>query len=290
MSRVLALSALVAVVSAGCLPPPVSHGVTFPPIPSVGCPSKALACTTPSGDNSTSYDGCCVPTQGLFVYAQNWTMGYCQNPNNTCAETTLRALPKKQFTLHGLWADRCDGSYETSPFGCDRARNNDNAKSTVDHLAPKSLREEMEKVWMGADGDYNWMWSHEWNKHGTCVSTLKPECFVKPSPGQDELAYFRAALNLRPRFNLYKIFAAHGIVPSTTHAYNRTQFQAALKAETGFEGAIQCAKNANGTSFLSEVWTYLIARPGFKFDNHEPVLPYNSCNIANPIYYLPQKY
>ncbi|KAJ3142089.1 ribonuclease T2-like [Geranomyces variabilis] len=290
MSKFLALSALVAAVSAGCLPEPGSHGVTFPPIPAHGCPSKALACTTPSGDNSTSYDGCCVPNQGLFVYSQNWTMGYCQNPNNTCAETTLRALPKNQFTLHGLWADYCDGTYETSPLGCDPARRDDNAKATVDKLAPKSLREEMEKVWLAADGDYNWFWSHEWNKHGTCVSTLNPKCFTKPSPSQDVLAFFRASLNLRPRFNLYKIFASQGVVPSTTHAYNFTDFQAALKAETGFEGAFQCTKNANGTAFLSEVWTYLIARPGLKFDGHEPVKPFSSCKIGAPIYYLPQKH
>ncbi|KAJ3011925.1 ribonuclease T2-like [Thoreauomyces humboldtii] len=272
--------------AAKCLPSgPI---IPFPPVDGSTCPTSAVGCTLNPATNQ-SYASCCLPDQGLLVFSQNWTTGYCTNPNNTCADSILHALPKKEWTMHGLWPDYCNGTYNTSPLGCDPVRRDVNVLDTLAAVAPKSWIDKLKSVWMGADGDYNWFWSHEWNKHGTCLSTLNPTCFKNPSPQQDKIAFIDASLALRERFSLYDIFAKHDIVPSPTKNYTIAQFQAALVAETGFQGALQCQKVA-GKAYLSELWMYLVARPGLKFDNHAPVLPYSSCPVNGTILYLPQKF
>ncbi|KAI8920038.1 ribonuclease T2-like protein [Powellomyces hirtus] len=297
MSRLFLLASVLTLASARCLPthPPTSpNTVEFPPIPA-DCPSTAVGCIprfpTVPGRANVTWPACCVPDQGLMVLAQNWTTpgGYCSNPNLTCSDDTLRALPKNEWTLHGLWPDYCDGTYNTSPLGCDPPRRDVEAEKTVEAYAPEDLKAEMRRVWMSADGNYNWIWSHEWNKHGTCMSTINPTCFPTQKPAQDRLAYFAASLALRKRFDLFKIFSAHDIIPSETTTYSFSQFQAALKAEIGFEGALQCTKN-NGTAYLREVWVYVRALPGIEFKNNEPVAPFSSCPKNGTIIYQPQKY
>ncbi|KAJ3277559.1 ribonuclease T2-like [Borealophlyctis nickersoniae] len=121
------------------------------------------------------------------------------------------------------------------------------------------------------------------------MSTLAPRCYPKHTlPDQDIVDYFRTALSLRPKYNLYKIFAQSGIIPSKTKTYSVKQLQDALVKGTGFQGSLLCTKGDDGKSYLSETWIYLTAKPNFKFQSQAPVpAPYTaSCN-ATTVYYLP---
>jgi ribonuclease T2 len=50
------------------------------------------------------YDTCCTPTEGLVLVTQFWN-------THTGLEAQGSRLPKEAWGIHGLWPDRCDGTY-----------------------------------------------------------------------------------------------------------------------------------------------------------------------------------
>ena len=58
------------------------------------------------------YDKCCTPTEGLVLVTQFWN-------THTAREGQGSVLPKEAWGIHGLWPDRCDGTYGQY---CDLAR------------------------------------------------------------------------------------------------------------------------------------------------------------------------
>ncbi|KAJ3172873.1 ribonuclease T2-like [Irineochytrium annulatum] len=291
------LLAIVGVAGALChggVPPPTTTSVYPPPNPFV-CPETAVGCS------STVYDECCVGLNGLLVYAQNWTAGLYQNPANRAfiSNDVLRTLPPNEFTVHGLWPDNCDGSYNTTNLGCDPSRVYENVTEIMDKYAPEDLLADLYTYWQGADGSYEWFWSHEWTKHATCFSPLQPKCFGKHyTPYLDVVTFFKKALALRNRFNLFHIFSKHAITPSTTRSYTRDDFNNAITAEIGkATGGIQCVQNSTKADpynayFVSEVWVYLLSTPHLEFEPVEatfgPKANFQSCpNSTIPIWYVP---
>ncbi len=67
------------------------------------------------------------------------------------------------FTLHGIWPTRNDGSY---PSYCDE--NDGFDVNQIETLIP-----DLDVAWYDyeAESDYG-LWSHEWDKHGTCAAEL----------------------------------------------------------------------------------------------------------------------
>ncbi|KAJ3215549.1 Ribonuclease T2 precursor (RNase T2) [Dinochytrium kinnereticum] len=260
------------------------------------CPSTAIACTNDTATGKP-YDSCCVATDGLLVYAMNWTMGQIQNPNRTnwFDLSKVYAQPKDEWTIHGLWPDHCDGTYSNDERGCDYPnRYYTDVEQRITAVAPPSLLADMRKYWPGGDGDYNWFWSHEFTKHGTCFSVIDPACYgPKFKKDQDVLDYFRIAMAIREKYPLYEIFAKAGIVPSSSATYTRAEFYAALKAGTGFEGGLQCvrdlrADDPNVKYFVAEIFLYLINKPGLILDPIDPFKGhYQSCPDNIPLYYIP---
>lgn len=64
---------------------------------------RYYSCELPNATLPT-YDTCCYPTQGLVLITQFWNT-YTGNEKNGSV------LPKDSWGIHGLWPDRCDGSY-----------------------------------------------------------------------------------------------------------------------------------------------------------------------------------
>ncbi|CAE6477450.1 unnamed protein product [Rhizoctonia solani] len=89
----------------------------------------------------------------------------------------------------------------------------------------------MKTYWRDINGDDESFWEHEWAKHGTCMSTLKPACISSSIRGQDAIYYFTRVVNLFKTLTTYEFLGAAGIYPSSTATYTLAQVNAAVKAK-----------------------------------------------------------
>ena len=54
----------------------------------------------------------------------------------------------------------------------------------------------MQTYWKDYTGNDEAFWEHEWGKHGTCISTFEPRCYVDYSPQEEVVEYFRKTVEL----------------------------------------------------------------------------------------------
>lgn len=54
----------------------------------------------------------------------------------------------------------------------------------------------MNTYWVSDDSTNEVFWEHEWNKHGTCISTLEPSCYSSYTTGAEVVDFFNAAVDL----------------------------------------------------------------------------------------------
>lgn len=54
----------------------------------------------------------------------------------------------------------------------------------------------MNVYWKDYQGKDEQFWSHEWDKHGTCISTFKTECYNGYTPQAEVADYFEVAVGL----------------------------------------------------------------------------------------------
>jgi len=127
-----------------------------------------------------------------------------------------------QFTLHGLWPTRNDGSWpqycnDSQPF----------SPSEIESLVPE--------LWVGwYDFQSNGFdfWSHEWDKHGTCAEN--------DSPLDSEFNYFSMALKLIEQYNPLKALQAANITASDSYWYSLTDIETAVSDYYGVTPNISC--------------------------------------------------
>lgn len=148
---------------------------------------------TLSCHNSTSIPPCCIESpSGLLLQTQYWSsLG-----------------PQNSWTIHGLWSDFCDGTY---PAYCDASRAYPSAAAVVGGALEKFMR----KYWLDVDGTGaavdpaepdQGLWKHEWDKHGTCMSTLVPGCYgAGYRPAMEAADYFKATVQLFRRLDTFKV-------------------------------------------------------------------------------------
>ncbi|KAJ1664216.1 hypothetical protein IW140_005269 [Coemansia sp. RSA 1813] len=228
------------------------------------CPIDAISCEGPA------VDSCCSPTNGLLVMALQWDSRYG---------------PSDAFTVHGLWPDTCKGK-QLPGGGCDSFRSYTNVSSIIEHGPDAKLYEDMNTYWPSNKGDNNWFWTHEWVKHGTCVTTLQPHCYDPESyrPQQEVSEYFRKVLDLRAHYDIYKALNSSGIVPTEPESgrrpkntYTLTQFKDAIRAAWGVEPNVKCRGRR-----MQEVWLW------FKVmgrDRYYPVDPWGTDTCPKRISY-----
>lgn len=63
----------------------------------------------------------------------------------------------------------------------------------------------MSEYWKDFRGDDANLWEHEWNKHGTCVSTLETHCYKDYLPQQEVVDYFDKTVEI------YKELPSHEV-------------------------------------------------------------------------------
>ncbi|KAI8318288.1 ribonuclease T2 [Martensiomyces pterosporus] len=243
----IALVAALLTVSSVDAAPATTPKPAPPANPLGNCPSGIVTCSVAA----SKVNSCCASTNGIVVLVQQWSKGLG---------------PQTEYTLHGLWPNTCSGS-QTGTNGCDPARLDYNVSSII-QSASSSLYNQLNTYWSSYKGDNNWFWSHEWSKHGTCVTTLDPKCYTNYKKNQEVIEYFTTVLALRSKYSYYAALAKHGIVPAAGKTYTAGQFKAAIKAELGVDVALKC----NGGT-LSEIWAYFNVKDRV---NYVPTKKYTS--------------
>ncbi|KAG8892805.1 ribonuclease T2-like, partial [Tulasnella sp. 417] len=208
--------------------------------------------------------------QGLIMQVQLW-------------DTYPRTGADDEWTVHGLWPDNCDGTW--GQF-CDPSREYPSVAQVLKDNNREDLLDWMTKHWLDQKGDNESFWEHEWNKHGTCMSTLEAKCMPKSSKnGTDAVAYFQTTINLHKAVPTYKILAAAGIYPSTNRSYTYDELTSAVEKEMGYIPAFDCNKN-----IIFEISYYYKLR-GSVVDGrfqHIDAFTSGSCPKTGPLWYLPK--
>lgn len=243
------------------------------------CLSCATAPTCPRDPCSTNTPG------GLLLLTQFWDYSPPIGPSDS-------------WTIHGLWPDTCSGGYDSD---CDPSRNSNNIASvlrTSTHPKAASTLDTMNQYWLALNGNDAQLWSHEWNKHGTCVSTLAPKCYSSTIKGErgeevedyvkgeDIVDFFTTTVDLWKQYNVFQALKEAGIQPSTTKRYTLEELHQATKHKWGKEATFKCRNGA-----LNEAWIYFHTKgrstTADAFVQSEPLRGNNRCP-AQGIRYLPK--
>ncbi|KAF2751833.1 ribonuclease T2 [Sporormia fimetaria CBS 119925] len=239
--------------------------------------------------------------------AHAWTTQSCPKPQLSCHNTTIienlccfnypggqmlqtqfwdthpATGPDDSWTLHGLWPDRCDGSYDAN---CDSSRVYRNISTIIESFGKTDLLKYMQTYWKDYKGDDETFWQHEWSKHGTCISTLEPHCYVDHKATQEVVDYFEKAVELFKTLPSYEWLAAADILPSTTRSYTFSEIQSALAAHRpGVTVTLGCKYGA-----LNEIWYHYDVRGSVQEGEFVPADPdgtKSSCPRTG-IRYLPK--
>ncbi|KAI0184539.1 ribonuclease T2-like protein [Xylaria flabelliformis] len=190
------------------------------------CSSTVESCS--SGASSSSVSSCCVNKPGgQFLQTQFWDTDPVTGPSNS-------------WTIHGLWPDNCDGTYDEN---CDSSRAYTDITTILQNNGKSSLLSYMQSYWQSNDGTPESFWEHEWSTHGTCVSTIDPSCYSSYTKGQEAADYFQVVVDLFKTLDTYSALSAAGITPSSSKTYTSAQIQAALLKVTGKAAIISCSNS-----------------------------------------------
>ncbi|CAD6885623.1 unnamed protein product [Tilletia controversa] len=172
---------------------------------------------------------------GLILLTQFW-------------DTHPAAGPDDSWTIHG--PDYCNGSY---PANCDPSRENLYPLDVLKDANETDLISYMNEFWVSDRGSTPDFWSHEWSKHGVCVSTLDPKCYDQDTytPNQDLVDFFKTTTALHQRYNLYDALAKANILPTTSQTYALSDVKAALRDAFGVDVSLRC-----NSAYLQEAWIY----------------------------------
>ncbi|KAG8911840.1 ribonuclease T2-like, partial [Tulasnella sp. 417] len=189
------------------------------------CPADALSC-----ENVSGVDSCCVETPGgQLVQTQFWDFKPAKGPVDS-------------WTVHGLWPDHCDGTFDQF---CDESREYPSIRDVLTENGKGDLLQWMDKFWVDLNDNNEQFWSHEWNKHGTCMSTIAPACMAEGSTtGLDAAFYFQMAADAFRSLPTYQFLASAGIKPHKTKTYSLDQLLSAIKRAHGFVPALGCKNGA----------------------------------------------
>lgn len=200
------------------------------------CPSNLpISCT----NTTVIEDSCCYEYPGgVMLQTQFWDSNPSTGPNDS-------------WTIHGLWPDNCDGTYGSY---CDSTMEIDSMKSVLESFDQNNLLEYMNTYWKNEGGDDDDLWTHEFNKHATCMSTLKPACFNQADYVENYVAveFVKQVTMMFSNLPSYKWLADAGIVPSNNVTYAKKDIANALNSKFGAEVYFDCDKNGA----IDEIWYY----------------------------------
>lgn len=191
------------------------------------------------------------------------------------------------FTLHGLWPDNCDGTYEQF---CDSSLDiskGEVKKILVDQYKDTQLFEKIQKVWKNFNGDDESLWVHEFNKHATCIKTIRPKCYGSLFQNDQNIYdFFKVAVGLYEKYPTFDFLQEKGITPSNEKTYTKQEISDALSSNfDGHEVYFKC----NKYQALQEVWYFHHLRGSLLSEDFVPIPAMVRSNCPNSgIKFLPK--
>ncbi|THH33249.1 hypothetical protein EUX98_g895 [Antrodiella citrinella] len=195
--------------------------------------------------------------------------------------------PADSWTVHGLWPDHCDGSFDEF---CSPERESTNITGVLEFNKEFEILAFMKKFWTDDTGNDESFWEHEWNKHGTCMSTLEPQCILgfNEEARTDIIIFLKRTIGLYQNLNTFEFLERKNIVPTTTKTYKFADVLSALVAATGKTPTVQC--DGTNNAFLNELW-YHFETKGSVVDGiflHADPDPGSDSNCPEDVYYWPK--
>jgi hypothetical protein len=213
------------------------------PLDSISCPLK----------HEPSTNECCVPSPfGVQVIAMQWLPGAFATDALEKMKSFKTAdggyAVERGFTMHGTWPGSCNqvfggGGSRPPREGCDPTRvlSRKTQLATVIYEKNRPLYENLTRYWPSInaghvnvqDGGHRangYFWLHEFNSHGTCLSTIHPKCTgADHSEFEDVFQYFDFGLKALFRFPLLKMLINAGLTPSNRKLVSRSAVIEAFK-------------------------------------------------------------
>lgn len=224
--------------------------------------------------NSTPIDNeCCFESPGgIMLQTQFWDYYPAIGANDS-------------FTLHGLWPDNCDGTYEQF---CDTTLNIKKGEIkdiVVGTFGDDALYSKIADNWKNFNGDDEALWIHEWSKHATCIKTIRPTCYDKPKPGQNIYDFFKTAVALYEAYPTFEFLKKRGIVPSLTATYSKSAIAEALSENFGGHSVFY---KCNRYGALQEIWYYHYLRGPLRNGEFVQIPAQLSTNCPENVKFLPK--
>ncbi|KAJ7754938.1 ribonuclease [Mycena maculata] len=191
---------------------------------SSGCSSTGTA----SCQNTTKEtDLCCFQAPGgQLLQVQFW-------------DTEPSTGPSNSWTIHGLWPDHCDGTFDQN---CDTSRAYTDIGSATQGAS--DTLDFMNTYWKNDpdDGSDEEFWEHEWEK---VSGTLDVKCLPSGSPkGAEAVAFFNTVVSLFKTLPTYEWLENAGITPSSSTTHTLASLTTAIKKGYGFTPALDCEDGA----------------------------------------------
>ena len=153
------------------------------------CPANGpLSCH----NTTTVTNLCCFNAPGgVLLQTQFW-------------DTSPSTGPSNSWTIHGLWPDNCDGTYEEN---CDSSRDYTDISGILTSFGKTDLLNYMNTYWLNDpdDGSNEELWEHEWATHGTCISTLDTTCYSDYTSMQEVPDFFQTVVDVFQTLPTYTV-------------------------------------------------------------------------------------
>ena len=165
------------------------------------------------------------PDFDFFLHVRSWSVTLCKQFKDQCVKDAVN----NDFTLHGVWPNRNNGTY---PAFCDGAQ--------FDWNNISDLKTDLDTYWTDYKESASYddgLWAHEFNKHGTCAEFN--------SGFGSEHEYFFKGIEAAKALPIVSVLADGGIYPDDYKEYESSDIVAILKKEYGHESIVECSRDSN---------------------------------------------
>ena len=183
---------------------------------------------------------------GPFDYLMlvlSWPATFCATTDDCVVPTAVG----QNFTLHGMWPSDVVPANATEPEYPCYCTNEPFSMSAVQDLEPR-----LEVLWpeMKTSRAHDYLWDHEWTKHGTCAVADDATTFA------DQHDYFLKTLNLAEQLMPTQPMQAAGVTATTSSQ----QLTDVLQGAFGQRPLLECV-GGQGGQMLDSV-TFCVDKSG----------------------------